>query len=283
MPESVRLPVVAGQFYPAGELALAKQLEECFLHSLGPGHRPDVIPGGPREIVGLICPHAGYAFSGHTAAHAYAALAADGHPEVAVVVGLNHGRGGFASAVQTAGAWRTPLGDTAIATDIAEDIAEALPEFTTDPQAFLAEHSVEVQLPFLQFIYDEALLFVPVMMAEQDAASARSVGAAIAGALRGRNAVVIASTDMTHYEPAAVARRQDQLLIRRIEQLDPDGLIAERAARQVTMCGAGPVAATIFAAKELGATSAKSLAYSTSGDVMPSPEVVGYYAAVLQR
>ncbi|HCA46945.1 MAG TPA: AmmeMemoRadiSam system protein B [Armatimonadetes bacterium] len=282
MPEMIRLPVVAGQFYPAGELALARQLEQCFMHSLGPGHMPEVLQKGPRTVLGLICPHAGYAFSGHTAAHAYAALAADGHPEVAVVVGLNHGRGGFESAVQTSGAWRTPLGDTVIATDVAEDIAEALPGFTTDPRAFRAEHSIEVQLPFLQYIYDEALLFVPVMMSAQDIDSARAVGSAIAGTLQGRNAVVIASTDMTHYEPAAVARRQDQLLIKRIEQLDPDGLIAERAARQISMCGAGPVAAALVAAEELGATSAKSLAYSTSGDVMPSPEVVGYYAAVLQ-
>ncbi len=283
MPESIRMPVVAGQFYPAGTTELARQIEASFMHALGPGHLPEIVDSRSRECVGLISPHAGYAFSGHIAAHAYCALAEDGHPDVAVVVGLNHGRGGFASAVQTSGAWRTPLGLVTIAEDVAEDIAGALPSFETAPEAFRAEHSLEVQLPFLQYLYEEALLFVPVMMGAQDIESARAVGQAIAAAVEGRDAVVIASTDMTHYESAAVARKQDHVLIRRIEQLDAEGLIAEQAARHISMCGPGPVAATIIAAQAMGATTAKSLAYANSGDVMPAPEVVGYYAAALVR
>ena len=283
MPESTRMPVVAGQFYPASTTELAVQIETSFMHELGPGHLPDIVDSRVRECVGLISPHAGYAFSGHIAAHAYCALAEDGHPDVAIVVGLNHGRAGHASAVQTTGAWRTPLGAVSIAEDVAESIAEALPSFETGVDAFSAEHSLEVQLPFLQYLYEEALLFVPVMMGSQDIESAREVGEAIAAAVESRDAVVIASTDMTHYESAAVARRQDQMLIRHIEQLDAEGLIAERAERQISMCGAGPVAATIIAAQAMGAMTANSLAYATSGDVMPAPEVVGYYAAALMR
>ncbi|MFW6438325.1 MAG: AmmeMemoRadiSam system protein B [Armatimonadota bacterium] len=281
MPDDIRRPAVAGQFYPASATDLTRQIEENFKDPLGPGELPEVVESGPRKIMGMVCPHAGYPFSGHTAAHAYDALASDGHPDVAIVVGVSHGRGGLQSAVQMHGTWRTPLGDLMIAEDVAKKIAAALPTFATEPEAFRAEHSLEVQLPFLQYLYEEALLFVPVMMAEQDYEAARKVGDAIADAVEGRDAVVIASTDMTHYESASTARRQDQLLIDRIEKMDAEGLIAERARRQISMCGSGPVAATIIAAKAMGATEVKSLAYSTSGDVMPSQDVVGYYAAVM--
>lgn len=283
MPERIRMPAVAGSFYPASATELTGQIEASFAHELGPGGLPGVHDGGPRRIVGLICPHAGYAFSGHIAAHAYDALASDGHPDVAIIVGLNHGHGGFASAVQTSGAWRTPLGDVTIAEDVAEAIAGALPDFETSPSAFRLEHSLEVQLPFLQYVYEEGLLLVPVMMGDQSFESARRVGRAIADAVEGRDAVVIASTDMTHRESAATARKQDQVLIRRIEALDAEGLIRERAARQISMCGPGPVAATIVAAKAMGASEVASLAYATSGDVMPSYDVVAYYAAVMRR
>ncbi|MFP4250837.1 MAG: AmmeMemoRadiSam system protein B [Armatimonadota bacterium] len=283
MPNDIRKPAVAGQFYPASATDLTRQIEESFRHDLGPGHLPEIVESGPRNIVGVISPHAGYAFSGHTAAHAYDALAVDGHPDVAIVVGVNHGRGGLSAGVQTSGAWRTPLGDLTIAEDVAGKIAAGLPEFQTSPEVFRAEHSLEVQLPFLQYLYEEALLFVPVMMSGQDYAAAEVVGEAIADAAADRDAVVIASTDMTHYRSAATARKQDQVLIRQIEALDAEGLIAERARREISMCGSGPVAATIIAAKAWGGSEVDSLAYSNSGDVMPSQEVVGYYAAVIRK
>ena len=283
MPDDIRKPAVAGQFYPASPTELRRQIEASFKHELGPGHLPEVIGSGPREIVGAVCPHAGYPFSGHTAAHVYDTLASDGCPDVAVVVGVNHGRGGLHSAVQTSGCWRTPLGDLMVAEDVAGRLAAALPEFKTDSEAFRSEHSLEVQLPFLQYVYEESQLFVPVMMAAQDIEAARAVGTAIAESLDGRDAVIIASTDMTHYQSAATARKQDQVLIRRIEALDAEGLIAERANRQISMCGAGPVAATIVAAQAMGAMEVDSLSYTNSGDVMPSQDVVGYYAAVMRR
>lgn len=279
----VRKPAVAGQFYAGTLTELTAQIEECFLGPLGPGTLPECNMHGPREIVGLICPHAGYVFSGPTACHAYEALADDGCPDVVVIIGLNHGRGGFSSAVQTEGAWQTPLGLVPVEREIAAAIAARLPDFATDPRAMIGEHSLEVQLPFLQYIYEEALVFVPVMMADQGFPAARAVGQAVAAALEGLDAVVIASTDMTHYQSPATARQQDALLIRRIEALDPEGLLAERDRRRISMCGAGPVAAMLVAAEALGATNVESLAYSTSGDVMPSDQVVGYYAAAVRR
>ncbi len=283
MPGRIRKPAVAGQFYPASRTALTGQIEDCFMSDLGPGALPEPAESGPREILGLIAPHAGYVFSGATAAHGYLALAGDGVPEVVVVIGLNHGRAGLVSAVQTEGAWQTPLGDVLIDEDVAGAIAAGLPQFSTDPGAFIVEHSIEVQLPFLQYVYEESLLFVPVMMAAHDIASARTVGEAVFNALDGRNAVIIASTDMTHYESDAAARRKDRILIERIEALDPEGLVRERDARRISMCGVGPVAATIVAAKACGAARVQSLAYSTSGDVVPAGEVVGYYCGAIRR
>ena len=282
MRREIRQPAVAGQFYPASGMSLAREIEAAFVHELGPGDLPEVHEHGARQILGLVSPHAGYPFSGHTAAHAYDALATDGHPDVAVVIGLNHGRGGSASAVQITGGWHTPLGDMLIAEDVAETIAEQLPDFETAREAFRGEHSIEVQLPFLQYLYEEALLFVPVMMARQEIDAAQAVGDAVAEALKGRDAVVIASTDMTHYASASEARRKDRVLMERIEELDAEGLISERQARNISMCGAGPVAATIIATRQLGAEAVERLAYSTSGDVMPSEEVVGYYAAAIR-
>ncbi len=283
MPGPIRKPAVAGQFYPAARTALIAEIENCFMSDLGPGKLPEPKEHGPHEIVGLISPHAGYVFSGATAAHGYLALADDGVPEVVVVIGLNHGRAGLLSAVQTSGAWLTPLGEVPIDEDVAGKIAARLPRFVTDADAFILEHSIEVQLPFLQYVYEESLMFVPVMMAAQDIATAQEVGRAVAEALAGRTGVIVASTDMTHYEPAAAARRKDRILIERIEALDAEGLIAERDARNISMCGAGPVAAMIIAAKTLGATRVESLAYSTSGDVMPADQVVGYYAAAIRK
>ena len=283
MPDTIRKPAVAGQFYPASGMGLVRQIEASFRSVLGPGDLPEVHEHGSRRIVGVVSPHAGYVFSGATAAHAYDALASDGHPDVVVVIGVNHGHAGTHSAVQTSGAWRTPLGDLKIADDVAEAISAQLPQFQTSADAFFGEHSLEVQLPFLQYLYEEALLFVPVMMGAQDIGAARELGHAVAQALEGRDAVVVASTDMTHYQPAATARRQDQVLIDRIEALDAEGLLAERDSRRISMCGAGPVAAMLLAAGELGGTTVRSLAYSTSGDVVPGPEVVGYYAAVVLR
>ncbi|HUS80496.1 MAG TPA: AmmeMemoRadiSam system protein B [Armatimonadota bacterium] len=282
-PGQVRMPVVAGQFYEGGATSLTRQIEQCYLSPLGPGRLPAVNRDGPRRIVGLVSPHAGYFFSGPTAAHGYSALGADGQPGVIVIVGLNHGRLGHASAVQTAGAWRTPLSDAVVDHEVAARIAEPLKGFSTDASAFAGEHSLEVQLPFLQDLYEEVLRFVPVMMAAQDLFTAEAVGHAIAAGLEGRDAAIVASTDMTHYESPDTARRQDRLLIERIEAMDHEGLISTQQARGISMCGVGPVAAMLIAAKALGATQARTLAYSTSGDVMPSPQVVGYLSAVVTR
>ncbi len=279
----VRTPAVAGTFYPSHASALWEQLTAAYCHPLGPGQVPAVSPTGERRIVGLVAPHAGYFYSGPVAAHAYAALAADGTPEVAVILGPNHHGLGPAVAISTVDGWQTPLGTLRVARDVAEALAAALPWPTRGEIAHAREHSLEVQLPFLQGLYGDALQIVPIALADQSLEVAETLGRALAELLAGRNAVIIASTDLTHYEPHAVAVAQDRLALDAMQELDAARLW-EMACRRASICGPGPVAATLTACRALGATQAALLQYATSGDVAGDRrQVVGYAALMFRR
>ncbi|MFO7947752.1 MAG: AmmeMemoRadiSam system protein B [Armatimonadota bacterium] len=278
--ERIRKAVVAGQFYEGDKQALIQQIEECYTRDRGPGAFPKVNPDGPREIIGLMCPHAGYQFSGPCAAYAYKSLAADGIPEVVIIIGPSHRSP--QPTIQTSGAWRTPLGDALIDEAVASSIASNLGSFYDDPGGFAGEHSLEVQLPFLQHLYSDDLRIVPLMMVGQAAGDARRVADAISEATADRDAVIVASSDMTHFTSPEVAREQDFTLIERIEDLDPDGLIQQRKVRDISMCGAGPTAAMLHVAKGWGASSAELLNYAHSGEVHPSASVVGYASVVVR-
>lgn len=282
MRPEVRPPAVAGQFYEASARALREQIEECYLDRRGPGKLPEVNPAGPRKLLGLVSPHAGYLYSGPMAAYGYAALAADGKPASIVIIGPNHGAS-WVSAIQTTGAWLTPLGEARVDEELAGALAAELPDLTAEMQPFRGEHSLEVQVPFLQYLYGEDLRFVPIMMLDQDLAAAQAIGRALAKALSGRDAVMIASTDMTHQQPREVASAQDRLLIDHISALDPEGLLTERQRRDITMCGYGPTAAMLLAAKALGATRAEIFRYGDSGEAHPFGGVVGYLSAGVYR
>jgi AmmeMemoRadiSam system protein B len=186
-------------------------------------------------------------------------------------------------AIQTRGAWVTPLGSAPIAQDVAEAILAHCPRLHDGADNFVGEHSIEVQVPFLQHLYGAEVPIVPIMMLDQDLSAARAVGQALATALAGRDVVMVASTDMTHFEPPEIARRQDEILIERMEALDPEGLLRERERRGITMCGYGPVAAMLTAARELGAVRAQRLCYTNSGEVGPRDEVVAYLSLAVWR
>ncbi|RLF24207.1 MAG: hypothetical protein DRN15_03560 [Thermoprotei archaeon] len=274
-----RPPAVAGAFYEGTPESLRRQIEECFLHPLGPGALPKVNREGPRRIIGLICPHAGYMYSGPVAAHAYHALASDGVPDVVVVLGPNHYGIGSPLAIMNQGHWETPLGEVSIDEDVANAIVEYSGIIEVDDVAHMREHSIEVQLPFLQYLYGDSFRFVPITMLMQDLESSRIVGRAIAKAIEDLNAVIIASTDFTHYEPQENAERKDQEAIKRILALDPEGLVSVVNNLAISMCGVGPVIAMLTACKELGATTCVLLKYATSGDVTGDyTSVVGYGA-----
>lgn len=283
MAHATRRPAVAGQFYEGSRAALLAEIEQAYLGARGPGELPQVAPGWSAKMLGLVSPHAGYMYSAPVAAHGFLALAREGRPEHCVVIGPNHGRGAWVSAIQTAGAWASPLGDAPVDEALAAEIAAAVPFLTDEPGAFDAEHSLEVQIPFLQHLYGPDFSFVPIMMLDQDLGAARELGQALGRLLAGRNALVVASTDMTHMESRKVATAQDALLIERLEALDPEGLLAERARKHITMCGYGPTAAMLFAAKAQGASRAVTFRYGDSGEAHVMSEVVGYLSAGVYR
>ena len=276
----IRRPTQAGMFYAGNPEDLKKQIEECFLHKLGPGKIPKVVEDGPRKIVGLVCPHAGYIYSGPVAAHAYHRLALDGKPEVFVITGPNHMGYGSAIALMNEGVWRTPLGDVEIDYEIASKILRVSELIDIDETAHKYEHSIEVQLPFLQYLYGSKFRFVPIAFLMQDLKSSQEVGKALAKALKGRNSVIIASTDMTHYEPHEQASRKDRLALSAVEKMNEEEFYSVIESYRISACGYGPVAALIVASRLLGAKKAEILCYKTSGDVVGDySSVVGYASA----
>ena len=273
----LRRPSQAGMFYAGNAQALRAQIEECFTHKLGPGKLPQVADRKLQTIVGLVCPHAGYMYSGSVAAHAYYNLAADGKPDTVVLFGPNHTGYGSALALMRDGVWCTPLGDVEIDTLTANLIMKESSIIDVDDSAHAYEHSIEVQLPFLQYLYGSAFKFVPICFLMQDLQSSREVGIAVAKALVDKNALVIASTDMTHYEPQETAEQKDKAAIEATLNLDAERLYSTIEARHITMCGYGPTIAAITAAKALNAKEAELLCYKTSGDITGDfSSVVGY-------
>jgi len=280
----IRRPTQAGAFYERDAESLKEQMKRCFLHKLGPGDIPTVNIAGSRRIVGLVCPHAGYMFSGPVAAHSYHELALDGKPDIVVLFGPNHTGYGSALAVSGEGSWRTPLGDIEVDGKIANQIVREARIIDVDESAHFYEHSIEVQLPFLQYLYGSDFRIVPICFLMQDLSSAREVGQAVAKVLSGKNAVIIASSDMTHYEPQSAASEKDKSALDAVAEMDETKFYSIVEDRQISTCGYGPVGALIVAAKILGATEAKLLCYKTSGDVIGDySSVVGYAAICLAK
>lgn len=292
--QAVRKPVVAGQFYAGTATQLMDQIKDCFLSTRGPGSLPTIQQKKP-QLKALIVPHAGYLYSGAIAAHAYHQLATHGFADTFIILGPNHTGTGTGVSLMTAGSWQTPLGDIPIDTDLAEHLHTDI--IDTDAAAHRSEHSLEVQLPFLQFITNQTPSFtiVPICMMMQDIQTANEVGTIIARTLNQypKNAVIIASTDFSHVgfnyhtmppenqRVEVYAQSQDDKAIKYILAMDPQQLIQTVEHHNISMCGYGPVAATLTAVKALGATSAELLKYGTSYEVHPSTSCVGYGALTI--
>lgn len=280
----IRRPCQAGAFYEGTAKSLKTQIENCFLHRLGPGKIPEIVKEGRRQIIGFVCPHAGYMFSGAVAAHAYYKLALDGKPDVVFLFGPNHAGYGSGLAAMNDGSWRTPLGDVEIDSESANKVVRESRIIDVDDSAHRSEHSIEVQLPFLQYLYGSEFKIVPICFLMQDLSSAREVGEAVAKVLAGKNGVIIASSDMTHYEPQESAEKKDKMVLEAVEAMDEAKLYSVIEAHRVSACGYGPIAALMTAAKILGAKEAKLLCYKTSGDVIGDySSVVGYAAVCFKK
>ena len=293
MLEKIRRPAVAGQFYDGNEESLRESIEKCFLDDRGPKILPKV-NSGEKDIKGIIVPHAGLTYSGAIAAHSYNFLAQNGFADTFIILGPNHTGMGSGVSVITEGEWLTPFGTTKINEILSKQIRRDIIDM--DENAHKYEHSIEIQLPFLQFIVGSRNFdFVPISMSMQDVKTAKEVGYIISNVIKDSDekVVIIASTDFTHagFNYASMppkgmdvyeyAEKQDKLAIDKILNLDPEGLIQTVEQKSITMCGYGPVAAMLYATKNLGANKAELLKYGTSCEVQPGKSCVGYGAIAI--
>jgi AmmeMemoRadiSam system protein B len=267
----VRMPAVAGQFYPANADTLRRAL-----------HTYTSVNGDKLNALGAVVPHAGYMYSGHVAGAVYGRLQL---PDRYVILCPNHTGRGEPLAIMSEGSWMTPLGEVQIDSDLAHRIQSAMPMLRDDIEAQRHEHALEVQLPFLQSLVPN-FEFVPITVGTSRYEHLVALGDAIARAVesRGDHVMIIASSDMNHYETDSTTRIKDRKAIDRVLALDPAGLFDVVTKERVTMCGFGPTIAMLTAAQSMGAKSAELIRYATSGDVSGDRDaVVGYAGITVSR
>ena len=267
----IRPPAVAGRFYPA-DRALLEQQVDSFL---------DPVKAPPRPAIACLVPHAGYVYSGHVAGAVYAWLEL---PARFILLGPRHYPRGAQMAILSEGAWRTPLGDTQIDAALADELRSACPLLREDFVAHQSEHALEVQLPFLQRRAGD-FRFVPIALGNVRYAELETLGRAVARVVAAapEPVLIVASSDMNHYESDAITRVKDRKALDRIFALDAQGLFDVVQREKISMCGVGPAVSVIIAARELGATQAELIRYATSGDVNGEREEVVGYAGVVIR
>lgn len=271
----LRSPAAAGQFYPDSKKELSSQLKSFF--------ELPVSCENKGKILAAVSPHAGYAYSGAIASYAYRELKKDRKIETAAIIGPNHTGIGPDISIFPEGTWETPLGEVMVDEKLAKKIAgkpvmdAAGNMFTLDETAHEAEHSVEVQVPFLQYLFGEVKI-VPICMMDQSFETSVALGKRIAD-VAGGETVVIASSDFSHYIPYEQAYGRDGKAIEAIKKLDEKLLFDYVSKYDISMCGPGCVAAAITYAKEKGAKEGRLLRYATSGDVVEDKKAVVGYAA----
>lgn len=272
--QNIRKPVVAGQFYSGNPAALREEVKTLLA---GARSSPD------PEVCGLIVPHAGYMYSGPVAAEAYKTVEGRSF-ETVVVIAFLHRVFLQGVLVDDADFYETPLGRVPVDKKLADLMRKADSRLgETVPSGAIKEHSLEVQIPFLQSTVKD-LRIVPVYMGEQSLENAEAVAAALAGLLRGKNALVVASTDLSHFHPYDVAMQKDRNLIRMVGQGDVEKLARASQTGEVEACGLGPVIALLLLAGKLGWSKPRLIHYANSGDVTGDKRsVVGYAAMALKE
>ncbi len=270
--EKVRESVIAGSWYPGDPKVLGKDIERYMERASASS-----VDG---KVMGLIVPHAGYMYSGGVAAHAYKLLKAGSFDRV-VVVAPSHRAYFDGASIYKLGGYRTPLGVVPLDRELVDALFERCACVRYVPQAHAEEHSLEIQLPFLQTTLGDFKL-TPIIMGDQSLANCEELGEALADVCRGKNVLLVASSDLSHYHSHREAEALDRIVIDRISAMDPRGLIASVRKGESEACGAGPIATVMLAASKLGADSAKILRYADSGEVTGDEgAVVGYLSAVI--
>lgn len=270
---NVRPPAVAGTFYEGTPERLRRQVETCF--AANP-------PAPPRKqrFLGAVVPHAGLMYSGHVAAAFYAQAEL---PKRFVILCPNHTGAGHFAAINREGAWRTPFGEVAIDTPLADALMARTKLLAEDTKAHAREHSLEVQLPFLQHLLGDAFTFVPICLGAHCYEYAEEIGRAIAAVMKTvKDVAILASSDLNHYEDQRTTLRKDQLAIDEVLRRSPRDLWRVVDEYDVSMCGFIPTTTMLVATNELGATDARLVKHATSGDVSGDYErVVGYASVVV--
>lgn len=267
----LRLAAVAGRFYPADEKKLRAEVDAYLTKPL---------ERNPIPALGCVVPHAGYMYSGRVAGAVFSRIEI---PELCLVLCPNHTGMGRPLAIMSEGAWKTPLGDVAIDQDFAAQLKRRCPLLEEDSAAHLREHAIEVELPFLQ-MRQPRLRFVPIALGTRQFDVLEALAAAIAETVQRyeHRVLIVASSDMNHYEPDATTRIKDSKAIEPILALEPRGLYGVVMEEQISMCGLGPTVAMLIAAKQLGAKSVELVKYATSGETSGDfDHVVGYAGVVI--
>jgi len=268
----VRLPAVAGRFYPNQAEELSQQIESFCAPPAGQAR---------RRAVACLVPHAGYRYSGHVAGAVYARLEL---PRRFVLIGPRHYPRGAAQAILSEGKWQTPLGLAEIDAPLAAKLKHACGGLVEDDVAHRSEHALEVQLPFLQKLAGE-FRFVPIALGTVDFAALDSLGKALAHVVARQNepVLIVASSDMNHYESDEITRRKDGMALERLLALDARGLHETVRRESISMCGYGPAVSMLIAAGLLGGARAELVRYATSGDISGDrDEVVGYAGVIVE-
>jgi MEMO1 family protein len=269
----LRHPAVAGRFYPDDP-------DDLRAEAIGYLTQASSVDQTPLRAFGCIAPHAGYMYSGHVAGAVFARVEV---PKRCIVLCPNHTGMGRALAIMSEGAWETPLGAVPIDAELAAALKERFPALNEDSAAHRAEHAAEVELPFL-LLRQPGLTFVPIALGTRQFEVLEQLGKALADviAAQGDPVLIVASSDMNHYESDALTRVKDHRAIERILTIDPRGLFDVVTQQDISMCGFGPAVAMLTAARQLGATSAELVKYATSGDISGDRDrVVGYAGVVV--
>ena len=281
----LRQPAVAGAFYPDNPEKLVERIESSFLDDAGVGHIPKLNSFEDKDYpINVMVPHAGYQYSGAIASHGYCKIVENGFPEVFIIISPNHTGFGSEISVFNEGSWITPLGNVEVDAEFADAVIDASDFASADFTAHIREHSIEVQLPFLQYFSDDFKI-VPITMGRQNFVTSSDLAKAIFEAAEklDKSYCVIASTDLSHFNNQEKANKVDAFVLEDIEEMNEFKLFEEVVQYNITMCGYGPVMTTMSLSKKVNKNTSEILAYGTSGDVSGDfTSVVGYASGIFK-
>jgi AmmeMemoRadiSam system protein B len=274
MDGNIKKSVIAGSWYPGSSRVLKEDIQKFFSKA------PDANLKG--DIVGLISPHAGYVYSGQVAAYAYKCIIGKIFDAV-IVIGPSHRAMFRGVSVYDKGGYETPLGIVPVDTELAEKMINAGSCVSSIPSAHAQEHSLEIQLPFLQVALG-GFLFVPLIMGDQNRQTCINLAEAIFRAVGDRHCLIVGSSDLSHFHSHEKALTMDTAVLHRLETMDDEGLLGDLAHHTVEACGGGPMAVTMIVAKKIGANRSKVMPYANSGDITGDKDsVVGYVSALFYK